>query len=154
MKRAQRIATIDSLQPPYSLIRPEVEEEILPFCQENNIAVIVYSPMMSGLLTGSMTKDRVQKMPDDDWRKGNKAFQEPRLSRNLELANLLTEIGFPHNLTAGQIAIAWTLRNPAVTAAIVGGRHPRQVEEILGAAEYRLDEQELEQINKFVEAHP
>jgi aryl-alcohol dehydrogenase-like predicted oxidoreductase len=154
MKRAQKIAPIDTLQPPYSLIKPDAEKDLLPFCQEHNIGVIVYSPMMSGMLAGTMTKGRVQNMPNDDWRKGNAEFQEPRLARNLELASLLGEIGFPHNLTAGQIAISWTLRNPAVTAAIVGARHPRQVEGILGAAEYRLDENELAQINKFLEDHP
>jgi aryl-alcohol dehydrogenase-like predicted oxidoreductase len=154
MRQAQKIAPIDSLQPPYSLIKPDAEKDLLPFCQEHNIGVIVYSPMMSGMLAGTMTKERIRDMPADDWRKGNPEFQEPRLSRNLALASLLGEIGFPHNLTAGQIAISWTLRNPAVTAAIVGARHPRQVEGILGAAEYRLEESELAQINKFLEEHP
>ncbi|HEY4386602.1 MAG TPA: aldo/keto reductase [Ktedonobacteraceae bacterium] len=154
MKRAEKIAPIDSLQPPYSLVKPEVDKEILPYCLQHNIGVIVYSPMYSGLLTGAMTRERVQNMPADDWRKNDGEFQEPRLSRNLELAKLLGEIGFPHNLTAGQVAIAWTLKNPAVTAAIVGARQPRQIDEIVGAAEFRLEDLELEQINNFVQEHP
>jgi aryl-alcohol dehydrogenase-like predicted oxidoreductase len=154
LRRAQKIAPVDSLQPPYSLINPDAEKEILPFCHENNIGVIVYSPMASGLLTGAMTKERAQKLPEDDWRKQSREFTEPRLSRNLALANLLTDIGYPYNRTPGEVAIAWTLRNPAVTGAIVGGRHPRQVEELIGAAEFRLDELGLEQINKFLHENP
>lgn len=154
MQRIQRIAPIDSLQPPYSLVHPEAEKEILPYCEHYNIGVIVYSPMASGLLTGRMTKERVTGMPDDDWRKRNQEFQEPRLSRNLELTKLLNEIGFLHNLPAGAVAIAWTLRNPVVTGAIVGSRHPAQIEELVMAAEYRPDELELEQINTFLQDHP
>jgi aryl-alcohol dehydrogenase-like predicted oxidoreductase len=154
LQRAMRIAPVDSLQPPYSLINSGVDKEILPFCQEHNIGVIVYSPMASGLLTGSMTKERVQNLPDDDWRKRSPEFTEPRLSRNLELATLLSDIGFPYNRTPGEVAIAWTLGNAAVTGAIVGGRHPRQVEELIGAAEFRLDELAIKQINKFLSEHP
>ncbi|HLG63035.1 MAG TPA: aldo/keto reductase [Ktedonosporobacter sp.] len=154
MQRIQRIAPIDSLQPPYSLVHPEVEKEILPYCEHYNIGVIVYSPMASGLLTGRMTKERVERMPADDWRKRDAEFQEPRLSRNLELAKLLNEIGYLHNLPAGAVAIAWALRNPVVTGAIVGSRHPAQIEELIMAAEYRPDELELEQIDKFLQDHP
>ncbi len=154
LQRAMRIAPVASLQPPYSLINSAVDKEILPFCQEHNIGVIVYSPMASGLLTGAMTKERVQDLPDDDWRKKSPEFTEPRLSRNLELANLLSDIGFPYNRTPGEVAIAWTLGNPAVTGAIVGGRHPRQIEELIGAAEFRLDELSIRQINKFLSEHP
>jgi aryl-alcohol dehydrogenase-like predicted oxidoreductase len=154
MRRAQKIAPIDSLQPPYSLLQREVENEVLPFCKENNIAVIVYSPMASGLLTGMMSKERIEQLPADDWRKHNREFQEPRLSRNLKLADLLTEIGYPHNITAGVVAIAWTLCNPAVTGAIVGARHPGQIDDLVIAAETRLTENELEQINKFLDENP
>lgn len=154
MRRAQRIAPIASLQPPYSLVRPDVEKDILKFCQEQNIGVIVYSPMASGLLSGTMTKERVANLPEDDWRKRGSEFQEPRLSRNLELADLLSEIGYPHNCTAGQVAIAWTLHNPAVTGAIVGARSPRQIEDLIGAAEFRLNERELAQIQTFLAEHP
>jgi aryl-alcohol dehydrogenase-like predicted oxidoreductase len=135
-------------------VYPNVEKEILPYSQQHNIGVIVYSPMASGLLTGSMTRKRIANMPDDDWRKKGTEFQEPRLSRNLELANLLAEIGKAYKVTAGVVAIAWTLHNPAVTAAIVGARHPSQVEETIAAAEFRLSEREYEQIRQFVAQHP
>jgi aryl-alcohol dehydrogenase-like predicted oxidoreductase len=98
-----------------------------------------------------MTRERIGDMPDDDWRKRAPEFQEPQLSRNLELANLLSDIGFPHNLSAGVVAIAWALHHPAVTGAIVGGRHPRQIEELIPAAEFRLSDSELAQIEKFLD---
>ena len=154
MRRAQKIAPIASLQPPYSLVHPEVEKDILPYCQEQNIGVIVYSPMTSGLLTGAMSAERVANMPEDDWRKRDPEFQEPRLSRNLQLANLLQEIGYPHGRSAGEVAIAWVLRNPAVTGAIVGGRKPQQIDEIIGVAEFRLADSELAQVEKFLQEHP
>ena len=153
MRRAMAIAPIDSLQPPYSLIHRQVEEEILPFCESNRIGVIAYSPMMSGLLSGTMTRERIANFPDDDWRKHDPDFQEPRLSPNLQLAELLKEIGRRHGISAGEIAIAWTLRLPAVTGAIVGGRHPDQVDGIVGAAGFRLNDAELAEIGKFVDAH-
>jgi aryl-alcohol dehydrogenase-like predicted oxidoreductase len=154
MHRAQQIAPITSLQPPYSLIDAAIEQDILPYCQEQHIGVIVYSPMMSGLLTGKMTQERVADFPEDDWRKRDAEYQEPRLSRNLKLANLLQEIGFPYNRNAGEVAISWTLRHPEVTGAIVGGRRPVQIEEIIGAAEFRLSESELAQIEKFLQENP
>jgi aryl-alcohol dehydrogenase-like predicted oxidoreductase len=154
MRRAQKIAPIASLQPPYSLVHPEVEKDILPYCQEQDIGVIVYSPMMSGLLTGAMSAERVANMPEDDWRKRDPEFQEPRLSRNLQLANLLQEIGYPHGRSTGEVAIAWVLHNPAVTGAIVGGRKPQQIDEVIGAAEFRMTEIELAQIEKFLQEHP
>ncbi|GCE05717.1 aldo/keto reductase [Dictyobacter aurantiacus] len=154
MKRAEKIAPVETLQPPYSLVHPDVEKEILPYCEQNNIGVIVYSPMASGLLSGRMSKERIQNMPQDDWRQRDSEFQEPRLSRNLELANILNDIAFPHNVTAGVVAVAWTLQNPAVTAAIVGVRNVEQVEEMIMAAEFRLTDLEQEQINKFLEKNP
>jgi aryl-alcohol dehydrogenase-like predicted oxidoreductase len=154
MRRVMRIAPISTLQPPYSLVKPEVEEEILPFCQEQEIGVIVYSPMMSGLLSGSMTRERIAKLPDDDWRKRNPEFQEPRLSRNLALVEQLQEIGYMHSRSPGEVAIAWTLHNPAVTAAIVGARRPEQVDNIIGAAEFRLTEAEFDRIEEFRKEHP
>jgi len=154
MRRAMRIAPISTLQPPYSLVKPEVEKEILPFCEEQDIGVIVYSPMMSGLLSGSMTRERIAKLPDDDWRKRDPEFQEPRLSRNLALVEQLQEIGYMHSRSPGEVAIAWTLHNPAVTAAIVGARRPEQVDSIIGAAEFRLTEAEFDQIEEFRKEHP
>jgi aryl-alcohol dehydrogenase-like predicted oxidoreductase len=112
MKRAIKIAPITSLQPPYSLLSPEIEESILPYAAQNNIGVIVYSPMKSGLLSGSMTKERVAQMPEDDFRRRTPQFQEPRLSHNLEFVELMREIGKRHGRTPGEVAIAWTLRRP------------------------------------------
>src|SRR5260370_5880865 len=140
LQRAMKIDRVDSLQPPYSLIHPDVDDEILPFCESNGIGVIVYSPMMSGLLTGKMTRERINNFPEDDWRKHNPEFQETRLYRNLWLAELLKNIGRHHGLSAGEIAIAWTLRLSAVTGAIVGGRNPDQVDGIVGAADFRLSD--------------
>lgn len=154
LERILPIAPVTSLQPPYSIIRPDVEDEILPFCAKHNIGVIVYSPMQSGLLTGSMSRERVQAMPADDWRPTNPNFQEPRLSRNLALADLLKSIGAPHGRTPGEVAIAWTLRRPEVTAAIVGARHPGQIDGIIGALEFRLSDAEIGQIADFVAANP
>jgi len=153
MERARRIAPVTSLQPPYSMINRSSEAEILPWCREHGIGVINYSPMVSGLLTGAMTKERVAAMPEDDFRKRAKNFQEPNLSRNLELAELLKQIGARHNVSAGVVAIAWTLHNPAVTAAIVGGRSAKQVEGVLPAATFRLSEEEFAEIGRFLKEH-
>jgi aryl-alcohol dehydrogenase-like predicted oxidoreductase len=154
MERIGEIAPVETLQPPYNMLNRGVEEEILPYCGENDIGVIVYSPMRSGLLTGKMTPERVANLPSDDWRRNAQDFQEPRLSRNLELVELLEEIGADHGLSPGEVAIAWTLRHPAVTAAIVGGRRPDQVDGIIGAAELRLSEDELDRIETFFAQNP
>jgi aryl-alcohol dehydrogenase-like predicted oxidoreductase len=146
MRRAMEIAPIASLQPPYSLLARQAEGEILPFAAQHDIGVIVYSPMYSGLLSGSMTRERIARLPHDDWRKGNPNFQDPLLSHNLRLVELLREIGVRHGVNAGEVAIAWTLGNPAVTAAIVGVRSPQQVSGILNAKEFRLNRKELEEI--------
>ena len=154
MKRALKIAPITSLQPPYSLLSSAVEKEILPFCKQNNIGVINYSPMASGLLTGKMTAERIAAMPEDDWRRRAPQFKEPKLARNLKLVELLRTIGNAHNVQPGVVAIAWTLRNPAVTAAIVGARRADQVDGILPAASFRLHHDEALQIDAFMEANP
>ncbi len=120
MERIRGIAPITSLQPPYSAISPEIGEETLPYCAQHGIGAIVYSPMKSGLLTGAMTKDRVAAFPSDDFRRNALSFQEPHLTKNLKLAELMRTIGARHGRTPGEVAIAWTLNNPAVTAAIVG----------------------------------
>jgi aryl-alcohol dehydrogenase-like predicted oxidoreductase len=153
-ERANTIAPVETLQPPYNMLNRGVEDEILPYCGENDIGVIVYSPMRSGLLTGKMTPERVANLPSDDWRRNADDFQEPRLSRNLELVALLEEIGTEHGRSLGEVAIAWTLRHPAVTAAIVGGRRPDQVDGIIGAAEFRLSEDELDRIEAFLTENP
>jgi aryl-alcohol dehydrogenase-like predicted oxidoreductase len=150
MERALKIAPITSLQPPYSMINRSTEAEILPFCEKHGIGVINYSPMQSGLLTGAMTKERVAKMPQDDFRRNSKQFQEPLISRNLELVELLRSIGKRHDVEPGVVAIAWTLHNPAITAAIVGGRSAEQVDGVLPAANFRLSETEFQEIGKFL----
>ena len=154
IKRAEAIAPVTSLQPPYSMLRPAVEAEILPYCLERNIGVINYSPMVSGLLTGRMTADRVAAMPADDWRRKAVEFNEPRLSRNLRLVELLREIGGEHGVEPGVVAVAWTLRNPAITAAIVGGRSPEQVKGLAPALHFRLADEEFNRIGKFLTENP
>src|SRR5213078_2426560 len=154
MRCAMEIAPISSLQPPFSLVKPDIQNVILPFCQEHNIGVIVYSPMASGLLTGSMTRERIATLPDDDWRKRDPEFQEPRLSRNLELAEALNEIAFVHNVTPGVVAIAWALQHPGVTGAIVGARRPEQVDGFIPAAEFHLTDSENATIEGFLREHP
>jgi aryl-alcohol dehydrogenase-like predicted oxidoreductase len=146
MKRAMAIAPITSLQPPYSIVTREIEEEILPFCQKNGIGVIAYSPMSAGLLTGAMTKERVRNFTAEDWRRNLPNFKEPLLSRNLELVELLRAIGARHGRGPAEVAIAWVLANPAVTGAIVGVRSPKQVEGIIGVLDFRLSPDEMAQI--------
>ncbi len=149
MRRAQAIAPITSLQPPYSLLRREIEAEVLPFCQQHAIGVIIYSPMVSGLLSGTMTRERVAALPEDDFRRNHGAFLEPELSRNLAFVEVLREIGSAHGRSPGEVAIAWTLRHPAVTAAIVGARNAAQVDGIIGAADLHLSDEEIDRVLNF-----
>jgi len=150
MRRAQRIAPITSLQPQYSLIATDVATETLPYVLSQHIGVIVYSPMGSGLLTGAMTRERIAAMPEDDWRKGNPNFQEPLLSRNLQLVERLRSVGQRHGASPGEVAIAWTLTNPAVTGAIVGVRSARQAQGVAGAANLDLTQDETAEISDCV----
>jgi aryl-alcohol dehydrogenase-like predicted oxidoreductase len=149
MRRAQAVAPITSLQPPYSLVNRGVEAEILPFAARQNIGVIAYSPMASGLLTGVMTRERVAGLPPDDWRRNNRNFQEPLLSRNLRLVRLLRAIGNQHGRTPAEVAVAWVLNHPAVSGAIVGARRPGQFAGVVGAADFRLSSWELNEIEAF-----
>jgi aryl-alcohol dehydrogenase-like predicted oxidoreductase len=153
MKRAQAIAPITSLQPPYAIVTREIEAEILPFTRENNIGVIVYSPMSAGLLTGAMTRERVANFTSEDWRGNLPNFREPLLSRNLQLVERLRQIGTRHGRSAGEVAIAWTLNHPAVTGAIVGIRSPRQVSGIIGALEFRLSSDEMGEIETALQGN-
>ncbi len=150
MKRAMKIAPISSLQPPYSLLVRKAEPEI-SFAQQHGIGVIVYSPMRAGLLTGKMTTERAHNLPKDDWRTRDKDFQEPRLSRNLELVEILRHIAERHGRTPGEAAIAWTLSNPGVTAAIVGLRRADQVPGVIGALSFRLTQDEVSELDAFLE---
>src|SRR5689334_11772079 len=154
MKRAQKIAPITSLQPPYNVVTADIEKEILPFCREQNIGVIVYSPMKSGLLTGKMTRERIAKLPPDDFRPRTPSFKEPLLTRNLGLVEVLRAIGDRYARTPGEVAIAWTLRDPVITGAIVGMRSADQAKQVVRAAEFRLTPDEIGEIEKYLNAHP
>ena len=150
LRRAMQIAPITSLQPPYSLLARKAEGEIA-FAREHGIGVIVYSPMRAGLLTGKMTPERARNLPDDDWRRRDKDFQQPQLSRNLELVDKLRAIGERHGRTPGEVALAWALSNPGVTATIVGLRRPDQVEGVAGALSFRLTGDEIAEIEEHLE---
>jgi aryl-alcohol dehydrogenase-like predicted oxidoreductase len=152
LRRAHAIAPVTSLQPPYSLLHRDTESEILPYCQREGIGVIVYSPMASGLLTGAMTRERIANLPKDDWRRAHSAFNEPNLSRNLALVDLLRQIAGRHGRSAGEVAVAWTLQNPAVTGAIVGARNAKQAEGVMRAADLHLSGEEVLQIAEFFAA--
>jgi len=146
LARCEKIAPVTSLQPPYSLIRRHIEKEILPHCERHGIGVIVYSPMASGLLTGAMTRERVTKFPEDDWRRNSAEFREPKLSKNLELVERLKKVAARYDTLPGAIAIAWTLRLSAVTGAIVGARNAKQAEEVMRAGQIKLTPQDIAEI--------
>ena len=140
LRRIQQIAPVETLQPPYSLVDRAVEDDILPFAEREGIGVIAYSPMGSGLLSGAMTRERIAALPDDDWRKRDERFTEPALSRHLATVARLENVAERRGTTAGAVAIAWTLANPAVDGAIVGFRSPEQVDPLIEAANLELDE--------------
>jgi aryl-alcohol dehydrogenase-like predicted oxidoreductase len=146
METLHTLARITSLQPPYSLIRRDVEAAQLPWCGKNNVGVIVYSPMASGLLTGAMTRERIAALPQNDWRTKNEQFREPKLYANLKLVERLQSVGARQGRPPGQIAVAWTLQHPAVTGAIVGARNAKQVDQIAAAADIQLTLQDVEEI--------
>ena len=143
MDRIRPIAPIATLQPSYSILSRGVEEETLPYCGAHDIGVIVYSPMKSGLLSGAMTRERIAAMPQNDWRRHHRDFTEPKLTENLGTVEKLRAIGERHNCSPGEVAIAWTLNHPAVTAAIVGARRPEQVDGFIGAAKLELTPEEI-----------
>jgi aryl-alcohol dehydrogenase-like predicted oxidoreductase len=154
MKRVERIAPITSLQPNYNIVTRDIEKDLLPFCRERHIGVIVYSPMKSGLLTGKMTRERIASLPPDDFRPKTASFQEPLLSRNLGVVEVLRGIGERHGRAPGEIAIAWTLRDPVVTGAIVGMRSAEQAKQIVRSAEFRLTPNEILEIENYLMANP
>jgi aryl-alcohol dehydrogenase-like predicted oxidoreductase len=147
LERAEAIAPVETLQPPYSLLDRGVEDEVLPYCEEHDIGVIVYSPMASGMLTGAMTRERVESLPDDDWRSKSDRFREPQLTRNLELVERLKRVAERHGVSPGAVAVAWTLRNPAVDGAITGFRRPDQVDPIVPAAGIELFDDDVEALS-------
>jgi aryl-alcohol dehydrogenase-like predicted oxidoreductase len=146
MERCGKIAPVTSDQPPYSMLRRKIEASVLPYCEQHNVGLIVYSPMLSGMLTGGMTKERAENLPADDWRRKNPEFREPKLSQNLELVERLRAVGARYGRTPGEVAIAWTLRLPAVTGAIVGSRSAKQAEGVMRAGELKLTAQDLAEI--------
>jgi aryl-alcohol dehydrogenase-like predicted oxidoreductase len=146
LRRVQQIAPVETLQPEYSLVARDVEGDILPFAEREGIGVIVYSPMGSGLLAGKMTRERIAGLPEDDWRKHDARFQEPRLSEHLLQVERLEAVAQRHDTTAGAVAVAWTLSNPAVAGAIVGFRRPDQVDGVLDAAGWELTREDLQDI--------
>ena len=154
MKRAERIAPITSLQPNYNIVTRDIEKAVLPYCREQDIGVIVYAPMKSGLLTGKMTRERIASLPPDDFRPRTISFQEPLLSRNLGLVEVLRGIADRHGKTPGEVAIAWTLRDPVVTGAIVGMRSSEQAKQIVRSAEFRLGTNEIAEIEDYMVANP
>jgi aryl-alcohol dehydrogenase-like predicted oxidoreductase len=154
LERARRVAPITSLQPPYSAVHPEVEREILPYCAAHGIGVIAYSPMQAGLLSGAMTRERIAAFAPDDWRRRSSDFREPRLTKNLALQDLFRQIGARHGCSAAVVAIAWTLRRPEVTGAIVGARSAAQVDGFIRALDFRLSPEEIDEIARFVAAKP
>jgi aryl-alcohol dehydrogenase-like predicted oxidoreductase len=146
LKRAEKIAAVTSLQPPYSLIRRSIEPEILPYCRQRGIGVISYAPMASGLLTGAMTRERAAALPPDDFRSKSPEFRDPRLSKNIELVERLRKVGARPDRSPGEVAIAWVLSNPAVTGTIVGARNAKQAEGIMRAGELKLSPEEITEI--------
>jgi aryl-alcohol dehydrogenase-like predicted oxidoreductase len=153
MERAMKIAPITSNQPPYSMLNRAIEAEVLPFSEKHNIGTINYAPMHSGLLTGAMSKERVANFPSNDFRRNAKNYQEPLLSRNLAVAEFIGKIGARHGVSAGVVAIAWTLHHSAVTAAIVGGRNAKQVEGVIAGASFRLSDAEYAEIQAYLAQH-
>ncbi len=148
LERARRIAPITSLQPPYSMLMRQIEDDILPFCQRHGIGVIGYSPLHNGMLSGRMTRDRIANLPKTDWRgNANPAFREPHLSRNLKLVEVLGGIAGRHGRSTAEVAIAWTLRHPAVNGVIVGARHAGQIDGFVGAMDFRLSDADIAEID-------
>jgi len=146
LERAEAIAPVETLQPPYSLIDRDVEPDVLPWCEEHDVGVIVYSPMASGMLTGRMTRERIEGLPADDWRSKSDTFREPQLSRNLELVERLQRVAERHGVEPGAVAVAWTLHNPAVDGAITGFRRPDQVDPIVAAADLELSDGDVREL--------
>jgi aryl-alcohol dehydrogenase-like predicted oxidoreductase len=146
IRQISSIAPVETVQPQYSLIARDAEAELLPFAESKDIGVIVYSPMGSGLLTGKMTRERIAGLPDDDWRKGSPRFNEPQLSDHLATVDRLVAVADRHGVSAGAVAVAWTLRNPAVDAAIVGLRRPDQANELLAGAALELSDADVAEL--------
>ncbi|MDZ7374264.1 MAG: aldo/keto reductase [candidate division KSB1 bacterium] len=151
MERLRAIHPIASLQPPYSLLRRGVENEILPYCARHNIGVIAYSPLGSGLLTGKFDRQKLQSLPPDDWRRRGQLFQEPEFSVNLAFVDELQKLAARYTRPVSHLAIAWVLRRPEITAAIVGARRPSQIEETAPAADWELPSELEAEIDRLLQ---
>jgi aryl-alcohol dehydrogenase-like predicted oxidoreductase len=151
--RALDAAPVASLQPPYNMLRRDVEHDLLPYCERHGIGVVAYSPMGKGLLTGKFTSERAEALDSSDHRSRDPNFAQPRLALHLELVEGLKQIAAQAGRDAGQLAIAWVLRRPEVTSAIVGARSPRQIEETAAAGEWRLSDGEIVAIDMLLERH-
>lgn len=150
MELIKKIAPIDSLQPPYSMLHRQVEEEVLTYCDKNNIGVVAYSPMQRGLLTGKFSAERLASLSDDDHRKNSSEFQEPQFSLTMDLVVKLQKIAERNNMTMAQLAISWVLRRGEVTSAIVGARNPKQIKETASAADYEINAEDIEKIETLL----
>lgn len=150
LQRAHAIRPIASLQPPYSMLRREIEAEILPWCRENGVGVVAYSPMQAGLLTGTFSKERAAALGPDDWRSRHPFFQEPQLSRNLALVDGLRPIAARLGITVAQLALAWVLRDEAMTSAIAGARSPKQIQETVQAGNVVLPPDVIQEIEQLL----
>jgi aryl-alcohol dehydrogenase-like predicted oxidoreductase len=150
IKRVREIASVASLQPPYSMLHREVEDELLGYCEENKIGVVAYSPMQRGLLTGKFSGERLEGLPSDDHRRKNPDFQDPQFSATLQLVEQLRPIAERSGKTLAQLAISWVLRRSEVTAAIVGARNPEQIRETAKAGDWKLAAEDIEQIEQLL----
>lgn len=152
LERAEALGHVETLQPPFSMIKRETAAEILPWCAAHGTGVICYSPMQAGLLTGGFTRERAQNLDENDWRRANPEFTGERLERNLALADALRPIAEKHGTSMGTIALAWVLAWPGLTAAIVGARSPEQVDGWIDAARFELGADDLDAIAAAIEA--
>jgi aryl-alcohol dehydrogenase-like predicted oxidoreductase len=143
LRRLEQLAPVETIQPPYSALRREAEHDLFPYAVREGIGVIVYSPMASGLLSGTMTRERLDALPDQDWRRHDERFAEPILSRGLELAKRMRVVAERHDASVGEVAIAWTLRSRAVHGAIVGFRRADQVDALIGAVTLTLSDDDV-----------
>ncbi len=153
LERIQPIHPVTSLQPPYSMIRREIEDDLVDYCAANEIGMVVYSPMQAGLLTGKFSQERLDNLPPGDWRRTNDQFKEPRFSATLALVEKLRPIAERNGRTLAQLSIAWTLRLPAITSAIVGARRPGQIVETAKASDWSLSAEDMAEIDALLDWH-
>lgn len=151
LERAQAIHPVTSLQPPYSMLKRDIEAELVPWCERHNVGILAYSPMQAGLLTGAFTRERALALSDDDWRSRNPFFQEPQLSANLRVVDGLRPIAARLGLSVAQLALAWVLRLPTVTSAIAGARRPEQIQETVRAGNVSLDSGVVDEIETLLQ---